>query len=526
MSIGNETDGEFELMLNLCSYLDTTARDTPNKNAIIFGDQAVTFLELREKVDRMAAGLVKLGIKPGERIALMCPNVPWFPIAYYAILKSGAVVVPLNIMLKSAEIKYHLQDSGARILISYSGTEELPVGEHSQSAVSEIPQCSHLVLLPGPVRSSELPSGLPVDQIMCAEQIEETVARNGADTAVILYTSGTTGRPKGAELSHMNIAMNSAAIGKVFGLTIDDVQLLALPLFHTFGQTVQMNASIMVGATLVLMPRFEPELTLTIMQKYDVSVFCGVPTMFWGLSQVDDIQNKFDMDAIRERLRILVSGGASLPVELLEKVAGIFGVPVLEGYGLSETSPVVSFNRLDKTCKPGSVGLPLEGVEVKIVSQQGEVVAAGESGEILVRGYNIMKGYINRPEATAEAIENDWLHTGDMGRVDSDGYLYIVDRVKDMLIRGGYNVYPREIEEILMTHPAVSLVAVIGVACEKYGEEIKAYVIPEEGLELKESEIISWAKERMAAYKYPRIIEMTSSLPMTASYDRMQSLLR
>jgi long-chain acyl-CoA synthetase len=298
-----------------------------------------------------------------------------------------------------------------------------------------------------------------------------------------------------------------------------------LPLFHSFGQSVQMNAGLYNRATLVLLPRFTPDATFRLMERESVTIFAGVPTMYWALLNHPGA-DKYNLEKIASHLRLCISGGAAMPVEVMRAFEAKFNVTILEGYGLSETSPVATFNRLDRPTKPGSIGLPVWGVSVRLVDQHDNDVGINELGEIIIRGHNVMKGYYKRPEATAEAFRNGWFHTGDIGRRDEEGYIYIVDRVKDMIIRGGFNVYPREIEEVLMTHPAVSLAAVVGVPHERHGEEVKAFVILKEEVQLTEVELVAWSKQNMADYKYPRIIEFRTTLPMTATGKILKSELR
>jgi long-chain acyl-CoA synthetase len=333
------------------------------------------------------------------------------------------------------------------------------------------------------------------------------------DTAVILYTSGTTGRPKGAELTHFNMFANAMiSTDKLFGLGPETVALCALPLFHSFGQTCVMNCVFYAGGTISLIPRFEPVKAFEIMQRDSVSYFAGVPTMYFYLLNHPDA-GKYDLSS----LRYCSSGGAAMPVEVMHAFNGRHGVTILEGYGLSETSPVASFNHLHRAPKPGSIGTPIWGVQMKCVDPEGREVPVGEMGEIAIRGHNVMKGYYKRPEATAEAIRNGWFHSGDLARVDEDGYFFIVDRIKDMILRGGFNVYPREIEEVLYGHPAIAEAAVIGVRDEALGEEVKAVVAFKPGKSASEEELIAYCKERLAAYKYPRSVEVRDTLPKTAS---------
>jgi len=336
------------------------------------------------------------------------------------------------------------------------------------------------------------------------------------DTAVILYTSGTTGTPKGAELTHSNIAFNVITAKDLINGTSDDTHLVTLPLFHSFGQVVQMNMCFYTGATQILIPRFDPELVLRTMLEKSVTVFAGVPTMYWAMLQTIE-KTQMDITSICKNLRLGVCGGASLPLAVLQNFEEKFKLPILEGYGLSETSPVASFNHLHGTRKPGSIGTPVWGVEMDVKREDGTSCSADEVGEIAIRGHNVMKGYFKKPEATAAVMKDGWFMSGDLAKKDDEGYYFIVDRLKDMVIRGGFNVYPREIEEKLMLHDKVSMAAVIGVPDDENGEEIKAYVIPKQGMTINEAELMSWAKENMAAYKYPRIIEVRDTLPMTAT---------
>jgi long-chain acyl-CoA synthetase len=348
------------------------------------------------------------------------------------------------------------------------------------------------------------------------------VERRADDTAVILYTSGTTGQPKGAELSHANLLFNVLATHKLFGEHPDghEVYLCVLPLFHSFGQTVIMNAGLAQGGTLLLQPRFEPRTALRLLHRGGVTFFAGVPTMYWAL-----LEALGDEPGDTHVLRMAVSGGASLPVELMSRFNARFGTAVLEGYGLSETSPVTTFNPASDP-RAGSIGRPIWGVDCKLVDEcWNEISGAGEVGEIAIRGHNVMQGYYKRPEATAEVMNDGWFRTGDLARRDGDGYYYIVDRAKDMIIRGGFNIYPREIEEMLMQHSAVSLVAVAGVPHPTHGEEVKAYIIRHPGSPIDAEELIGWAKQRLASYKYPRLVEFCDTLPMTSTGKILKRLL-
>jgi long-chain acyl-CoA synthetase len=507
-------------VLNLAVMLEDSARHVPDREAVVLGDTRLSYAAVDAAAAQVAGLLVARGIRAGDKVALTCPNLPYFPIVYYGILKAGAVVVPLNVLLKHREIAYHLNDSDARAYFCFEGTADIPMGREGWSAFADAPSCAHFFLVTtDPGAGSPVEGAQTLGAALSGQPTTfETVATEATDPAVILYTSGTTGHPKGAELSHANMVLNALTNHRLFGSVVErpDTHLVALPLFHSFGQTVQLNAGFGVGATLVLLPRFEPAAALRLMHEERVSFFAGVPTMYWAL--LGALDESVDVEAIAGNLRIAVAGGSSLPVEILREVRRRFGVQILEGYGLSETSPVATFNQRDQAPRPGSIGTPIWGVEVKLVDPEWKPVDAADTiGEIAVRGHNVMTGYYRRPEATAEVMRDGWFRTGDLARRDDDGFYYIVDRAKDMIIRGGFNVYPREVEEVLITHAGVSLAAVVGVPHERHGEEIKAYVIRAEGATVTEGELVEWCKAEMAAYKYPRIVEFRDQLPMTAT---------
>lgn len=514
-------------MLNLATLLEDTARELPDRIAVIMGETRLPYAAVNAAANQVANGLASIGIQRGDKVALSCPNIPYFPIVYYGILKAGAVVVPLNVLLKPREIAYHLQDSDAKAYFCFEGTEQLPMGKMGYAGFQEVDTCEHFFLItanpaaPPPIEGTQTMGMLMGKQ----SPLFETVQTNADDTAVILYTSGTTGRPKGAELTHSNMIMNARLADNLFDKVEHDVHLVVLPLFHSFGQSVQLNGGFYRGATLSLLPRFDPEAALAIMERDEVTYFAGVPTMYWALLNYPEA-SKFDLEKIANNMRLAVSGGAAMPVEVMKAFEEKFNVVIQEGYGLSETSPVASFSRVDRERKPGSVGLPVWGVEIRIFDELDNEVPQGELGEIVIRGHNVMKGYYKKPEATAEAFSSGWFHTGDIGRLDEDGYIYIVDRVKDMIIRGGFNVYPREVEEVLMSHPQVSLAAVIGVPDDRYGEEVKAFIVPTADAELSSEELIAWSKENMADYKYPRMVEFRDTLPMNATGKILKTELR
>jgi long-chain acyl-CoA synthetase len=479
--------------LNLASLLTESAGRTPEAPAIRLGAVELSYGELDERSARLATLLREKGMRGGDRIGVMLPNVPEFPIAYYGVLRAGGTVVPMNVLLKQREIAFYLEDSGARLLLAWHGFVE-----EARDGAAEA--------------GAEL---IAVEPTTFAAMLEEHEPAAGLadtaedDTAVILYTSGTTGKPKGAELTHRNLFRNADVSSRTTSeIAQGDVVLGALPLFHSFGQTVSMNASLKVGACLTLVPRFDPGEALETMQRDRVTHFYGVPTMYGALLHHPE-RERFDTSS----LRICITGGASMPVEVLRGFEEAFGAKVMEGYGLSETSPVACSNHPDRERKAGSIGTPIEGVEMRVVDENDEPVAQGEVGEIVIRGHNIMKGYWQRPEATEEAMRGGWFHSGDMGRTDEDGYFYIVDRKKDLIIRGGYNVYPREVEEVLYEHPKVREAAVVGVPHDEWGEEIGAAVVLHEGQELAPEEVGAYVKERIAAYKYPRVVWFVDDLP-------------
>ncbi|MEU6273113.1 long-chain fatty acid--CoA ligase [Streptomyces populi] len=480
-------------MTDLVTLLAATASAHGERVAVRHDDSTLTYAELDDASARVAALLRDRGVAPGDRVALTMPNVPLFPVLYYGILRAGGVVVPMNPLLKAREVAFTLRDCGARAALVHP----LFADEVTKAAAETGTDC--LVTDPG-----------TFDALLRGhEPLRDTPDRAEDDAALILYTSGTTGTPKGAELSHRNLARNTLTTAEtLLQVGPEDVLFGGLPLFHAFGQTCALNVAVATGATLTLLPRFDPRAALEVVARDEVTVFLGVPTMYAALLHAD-LPEGFDAG----RLRLAVSGGAALPVEVLHGFERRFGAAVLEGYGLSETSPVAAFNHPDRPRKAGSIGVPIRGVEMRLVAEDGGVAAPGEVGEIAIRGENVMTGYWNRPDATAEAIRDGWFHTGDLARVDEDGFYFIVDRKKDMIIRGGYNVYPREIEEVLYEHPAVAEAAVVGVPHPLHGEEVAAVVTLRPGAEATAEEIRAHAKERVAAYKYPRLVEIVAELP-------------
>ncbi len=478
---------------NLGKILTEAAEQSPDAIAVKLDDAELTYSALDQASSRFAAILKEKGIESGDRVGVMLPNVPYFPIVYYGVLRAGGVVVPMNVLLKGREVKFYLEDPGAKLLVAWGDFAEAAETGASGTGVETI------LVKPGEFEQ----------MLGAAEPDTDMAERDPQDTAVILYTSGTTGTPKGAELTHANLLRNSNVAASTLGeLEVGDVLLGALPLFHSFGQTCTMNSAVANRATVTMIPRFDPDKALEIIARDKVTIFQGVPTMYNAMLACGSAAT-----ADASTLRLCMSGGAAMPEEVMRKFEEKFGCKVLEGYGLSETSPVASFNHPEKERKPGSIGTPIEGVEMKVVDDDGNEVAQGEVGEIVIKGHNVMKGYWNRPDATADSIRDSWFHSGDMAKVDEDGYFFIVDRKKDLIIRGGYNIYPREIEEVLYEHPAVQEAAVVGVPHDELGEEVGAAVVLKGGADVDADALKDFVKNEVAAYKYPRQVWFMDELP-------------
>ncbi|GJF23797.1 long-chain-fatty-acid--CoA ligase [Streptomyces sp. HO565] len=494
--------------LSVAAILAENARRRPDKEALVEGDLRLTFAEVWQRARAQAGALVELGVRPGDRVALMAPNTADFPQAYYAIAAAGAVVVPVHLLLSPAEVGHVLTDSGAGLLLVHPAQAETGAAAAREAGVRVV------------VLGDEL-GKLAAD----AEPLPSYVTRDADDPAVVFYTSGTTGVPKGAVLSHFNLVMNATVNAfDANDIRPDDIALGALPLFHAFGQTVSLNSTWRAGATLVLLPRFDAARAIELMVREKVNTFHGVPTMFVALAAA-----AAEAGALPE-LRVCISGGASLPVAVLERFEEAFGAKIYEGYGLSETSPAAAVNQPVFGAKPGTIGHPLWGVDVEIARAETEdrveLLPPGELGEVVVRGHNVFSGYLGRPEATAEALVDGWFRTGDLGTKDDEGFLRIVDRKKDVVIRGGYNVYPREVEEVLVRHPGIAQVAVIGLPDELHGEEVCAVVVPAPGATPHGAEITEWSKQHLGKYKYPRRVEFTDALPLGPSMKVLKRELR
>jgi long-chain acyl-CoA synthetase len=485
-------------MANLASALVASARRLPNRSAVVSDTLTLTYAELETAVSQLATFLARQGVRPGDRVGVMLPNIPAMPVVFYGIIRVGAIVVPMNPLLHAREVGFCLSNTGAKGIFGHIGC--------ASAATDGAAAAGAKIWLIDDARIAQMTCEL--------DHFGEPEARSGSDTAVVLHTSGTTGKPKGAELTHGSLISNrDTLIGSLGYLTEDDVILGCLPLFHVFGMTCAMNVAIAVGATLRVMTRFDPLRALDTIRRDAVTVFEGVPTMYSALIGVAD---RFPAD-ITSTLRLCISGGAALPVQVLHDFEQAFNTVVLEGYGLSETSPAVTFNRPDIERRPGSIGVPISGVQVRLIDTNGNEAGVGGEGELQVKGPNVMKGYWNLPEETRQVLQDGWFSTGDIARVDADGYYYIVDRKKDLIIRGGYNVYPREVEEVLHSHPAVAAAVVVGMPDRSLGEEIGAAVVLKDGLNAEPDELRNYVKERIAAYKYPRRVWILDELPTTAT---------
>jgi long-chain acyl-CoA synthetase len=493
------------MALNLATLVHESARSDGDKPALLHDSGRVTYRELDDLSDRVAVGLREAGVGRGDRVAVQLPTIPEFVVAYLGILKNGSVMVPLSFLLKAGELEYHLADSGASALITWSRVAAEAGRGAAAAGVDRI-----YTVGPGAA------VGRPFEQLLASvvPGPGPLVQTDPGDTAVIIYTSGTTGRPKGAELTHFQMYMNADTPARIFGILPDDVVLIVLPLFHVFGLESQVNCCLRFAATMSLLPRFDPVRTFEVIQRDRVTIFEGVQTMYADLLNHPDA-GRFDLRS----LRVGISGGASMPPDVLDGFERKFGIVILEGYGMTETASTITSNLSAEDRKIYSVGKPIYGVDVAVWDDQYRPLppGAGHVGEIVVRGFNTMRGYHNRPQDTAEAFRDEWFLTGDLGYLDEDGCLFLVDRKKDLINRGGEKVYPREVEDVLYSHPAVAAAAVLGVPHERLGEEIKAYLALKPGALATEEELIAFARERMAPHKYPRSIELRPSLPKLAT---------
>jgi long-chain acyl-CoA synthetase len=482
-------------MTNLAGIVQAQAARAGQRErpALRQGSQALSYAGLARGAGQAAALLRDAGAGPGDRVALMMPNVLAFPLFFYGALAAGAVVVPMNPLLKSREVAHYLADSGASVILAWD-----PAADEAAKGAADLGAQVIRVTEPD---AQALLAGRPA--------LTDWAGRADDDDAVILYTSGTTGLPKGAELTHANLYRNAEVTATtLLAAGPDDVVMGCLPLFHCFGLTCGLNAAVLSGSSMALLPRFDPGAALEMISREKVTIFEGVPTMYAALLHHPDRAG-----ADVSSLRLCVSGGAALPVEILRSFEDAFSCMILEGYGLSETSPVASFNHPDRPRKPGSIGIPVAGVQMRLVDGSGKETPPGEVGEVAIRGHNVMKGYWANPDATAAAIPDGWFRSGDLARVDEDGFFFIVDRKKELIIRGGYNVYPRDIVEALYEHPGVAEVAVVGIPHDTLGEEVGAAVTLKQGASATPDELRAFARDRVAAYKYPRRVWLVDQLP-------------
>jgi len=503
----NKTGG----VMNLARLLENTAKRAPERVGLRFEGKDYTYEELDRRANSLASGLTSLGFRPGDRCIVMIQSSVEFITVYYALLKMGVVIVPVNFLYKNRELSHIFRDSGAKGFIGMD-----PFLHEAAKALNGF---SHLCIrIAAGVKQG---SGFtPLERIDGPEVFHAYPAEDN-HTAAIIYTSGTTGVPKGAMLTHNNLASNAMTVADMRQTDPEDVVIGVLPLYHIFGQTSGMNASIYLGQAFHLFRQFEPDKVIRCIEKENSTILFAVPTIFNRLIQETDRSG-----IRRSSLRFCISGGASLPVELLRRFEERFQTKIYEGYGLSECSPVCVENPFGKKTKPGSIGLPIPGFKARIVDSSDRDVEPGQVGELIVKGPGVMKGYLNRPEATAKAIVNGWLHTGDLARMDEDGYIYIVERKKDMIIRGGYNIYPREIEELLFQHPDIVEAAVYGVPNDDLGEEVVADLVLRAGSSVTGDEIRLFVKERVAPYKYPRIVRLVNDLPRSHTGKVLKRELR
>ena len=502
-----------ELPPVLSEALARTAAALPGAPAVTLGERTLSFGELHGAVRAAAAGLQAAGVRPGDRVALLLPNIPQFPISYFAASQAGAIVVPMSVLLLPDELAYVVGDAGAETLIYFNGFDAAVTG------VAQLATPLKRFFAVG--GETQVAGAQPFEALPAGGEVGlEVPSADPQGPAVLIYTSGTTGKPKGATLSHRNVISNADAARQTIGVTAEDRFLTVLPLFHSFGATVCMILPLLVGAANVLLPRFVPPDVLEVLERAAITVFAGVPSMYNALVRV-----RGDRRPDLSRLRLCVSGGAPLPVELLHAFEERFGALLIEGYGPTEASPVVSVNPIDGRRRIGSAGLPIPGVELRVVDDQSRDVPTGEVGEVLVRGPNVMLGYWQRPADTAETVRNGWLYTGDMGRLDADGYLYIVDRKKDMVIVSGMNVYPREVEDVIYHLPAIAECAVAGVPSERRGEDVKAFVVLKEGASLTPEEVLDHCRAHLASYKVPRQVEIVADLPKSPTGKTLKRAL-
>lgn len=499
--------------MTLPELLRKSAAAHPEKPALLAGPRSFTYRALEAEALGLGAILRGLGLGRGERVVMMLPNAPEFVVTYFAIQEAGGTVVPVNTLFKPDEVRHLLRDSGAPLAVTFQGF--YPTVQEAAGGLSERPR---ILVLDGE-EGGLAPPDLTLGEGMRASRHAPAEAP-AADVAACLYTSGTTGRPKGALLSHANILANIDSFGRVIRCGAEDVFCCVLPMFHSFAATVMTLFPLSVGATVVVESRFAPESLLRTLSERRCTVFGGVPAMYALLAGLPE--SAVDLSA----LRVCVSGGAPLPVEVLHRFEARYGIPLIEGYGPTECSPALTVNPPSGKRKVGSVGLPLPGVQIRIVDENGQPVATGVVGEITAKGPNVMLGYLNRPEETAAVLRDGWFYTGDLGRLDEEGYLTIVDRKKDMLIVGGLNVYPREVEVVLEGHPAVAEAAIVGLPDRVKGEEPAAFVVLRRGQTASGQDLLRYLRERLARFKLPKRIVFLDALPRNATGKVLKHVLK
>ncbi len=488
---------------NLVRLLERTVARNGNSAALRIEERTISYFEFWNLAEKFAAGLLSKNIQPGDRVAVLLPNIPEFVISYYGAQMAGAIVVPINNQFKYQEIQFILEDSESKFVV---------FSENLQNEISGVlnqhdPRLTAIIF-----KKSSSGDFINWDDFLSQQTSFVPIHRvDPGKPAVILYTSGTTGRPRGVVLSHQNLSSNALACEESGAVTPHDICLGVLPFYHSFGQTAVMNNCIASGALNVMMPKFDPKEVLQTLRENEITIFAAVPTMFKML--LDYQKEPVQLSSVR----ICLSGGAKLDVNVYREFKEKFGLHIYEGYGLTEAAPVVCFNPMDYRSKVGSVGLPLSGIKVKIVDEEDHELTPGHAGEIVIEGPNVMQGYLNRPEATKEVLRDGKLYTGDIGTFDDDGYIFILDRKGDLIIKGGFNVYPKEVEQVITYHPKVKDVAVIGVPDPVQGEEVKAYISLKPGKRVSKKEIFEYCKEHLANYKCPKYITFLHTLPKSSA---------
>jgi long-chain acyl-CoA synthetase len=502
--------------VNLADLVRDAAESFPAKPALVFHGRSTSFADLDERVDTTAGALATHGVVKGDRVALLAGNVPEIVSCLYGAVRSGAIVCPLNLMLTPEEIGYILADAGAKVAITELAA--LPGLLAVRDRLADLESVFVIGGPPAPARTISL------EEALLGEATPPEVSVDATDPAVIAYTAGTTAAPKGAMLTHGNLLANLEQMAAVPALSeaADDVVLLALPLFHIYAMNVILGLSIRNGATAVLVERFDAAETLGLVRRHGVTVLFGAPPMFSAWLELARAGEAPDLSGVR----LAVSGAAPLPPEVMAEFKERFGLTIWEGYGLTEAGPAVTTNALGPEAKPGSIGLPLAGLEVRLVDEHGEEVEEGDPGEILVRGPNVFAGYWARPDATVEVFDGDWLRTGDVAYRDEDGYLFLVDRKKDLINVSGFNVYPKEVEEAIEQHQGVAEAAVVGTPDERTGEAVQAWVVPMEGRELTAEEILDHLHGYLARFKWPKDIRIVEQLPHHVTGKVLRRVLR